>query len=258
MNRRMMLGTAAVVLLFPFSLLGNEKEKPKSADDLDKKVLEIVKKTGDLYKNAKSFHTDGSIVTKVEADGKPQEVKVSAVYDVAKPSQFAVRTKVDGDDAKGPDLVADGKKVFVHRKALKQYTESDPPGSLGDVGLSLLRLDPTFVGMLFANIVGDDPADLLMQGVTSCSYAGLDKVDGTPAHHMKFSQPEFDWELWVASEGKPYILRFSSARKGPNGTATTTETYKNWKLDEAAEKDTFKFEAPKDAKKVDEPGQPSV
>ena len=107
-------------------------------------------------------------------------------------------------------------------------------------------------GMLFANVLADDPGDVLMQGVNSCSYVGKDKVDETPVHRMKFSQEGFDWELWVAAEGKPYILRMIRIADGPDGKMTTTETYKNWKLDGEFAKDTFTFSAPKGVTKVDE------
>jgi hypothetical protein len=71
---------------------------------------------------------------------------------------------------------------------------------------------------------------------------------------MKFVQPQFDWELWVASEGKPVVLRMISISKMGDNQSTTTETYKNWKIDEAPAKDAFTFKAPKDATKVDDFG----
>jgi hypothetical protein len=106
--------------------------------------------------------------------------------------------------------------------------------------------------MAFAHVVAEDPADLLMQGVNSCSYVGLEKVDGTPAHHMKFSQDQFDWEMWVAAEGKPFIVQMLRIAEGENGKVRSTETYKNWKLDAPPGKQAFTFVPPKDAKKVDE------
>jgi hypothetical protein len=255
MNCRVTLGALAIAVLLPLSLLG--KDKPQPADDkLDKKVLEIVKQTGELYKNAKAIHAEGAIDSKMSGDGDAKGVKVSAVYEVARPLSLSLKTKIDGDATKGPDVVADGKKLFIHRKALNQYMEMDSPQTLGEVGLGLLGLNATNTGMLFGNILGDDPADLLMQGVTDCSYVGLDKVDGKPVHRMKFTQPEFEWELWVASEGKPYVLRFVSTREGQGGKIVTTETYKNWKLDSAPAQDTFTFKAPEGVKKVDEFSQP--
>ena len=47
-----------------------------------------------------------------------------------------------------------------------------------------------------------------MQGVKSAKYAGLDTLDGVgKAHHLKFTQDQFDWEVWVAADGDPLIRR---------------------------------------------------
>jgi hypothetical protein len=251
MNFRIALAALAIAALTPSGLGAQDKgQSQPGGDKIDKKVLEVVKQTGDLYKNAKSMHAEGTFATKISGQGQDREVNVTAVYDVEKPNRLSLRTQVGGDTKKGPDVVADGKKLIVYRKALGQYTEQDSPQGLAEIGLGLLRVGRLDTGMLFANILGDDPADLLMQGVTSCSYVGTDKVDGTPVHRMKFSQEGFDWELWVASEGKPYALRMVVTAEGPNGKMHTTETYKNWKLDAAPGKETFTFTAPADATKV--------
>jgi hypothetical protein len=223
------------------------------ADDaIDKKVVDIVKQTGELYKNAKSFHAEADIVTTGGSGSDKRDIKVKAVYDIERPNHLSLKTQVNGDPAKGPDVIADGKKLTIFGKSRKQYTEEIAPEKLEEVGRILLNIGPTLTGMLFANILADNPSDMLMDGVNSCSYAGKEKVDDTPVHRMKFSQNEFDWELWVAAEGKPYILRMIRIADEPGGKVTTTETYKNWKLDGEIAKDTFTFSAPKDAQKVDE------
>ncbi|HEV8060306.1 MAG TPA: DUF2092 domain-containing protein [Gemmataceae bacterium] len=252
MNCRVALCALAFALVLPLSLLSSARAKPLPAvDDLDKKVLEIVKKTGDLYKDAKSIQAEGNFDSKITGQGDDKEIKVSASYEVAKPLSLSLKTKVDGDAKKGPNVIADGKNLFIYQKGMKQYMEQDSPATLGEIGLGLLMLDSNYTGMLFANILGDDPADLLMQGVTACSYVGLDKVGETPVHRMKFTQQEFEWELWVASEGKPYVMRFISTREGNGIKIVTTETYKNWKLDAPAAKETFTFKAPEGVAKVD-------
>ncbi len=224
----------------------------RAEDKLDKKVLELCKQVGDLYKNAKTLHAEGTIVTKIDNNGEKREINVTAVYDIERPNRLSLKTTLDGDAKKGPDIVSDGKKLTVYRKALKQYVEEDAPKDVSGLGAKVLSIGPATTGILVPNILNDDPADGLLQGVNSCSYVGLDKVDGTSAHHMKFSQDQFDWEMWVAAEGKPFVLRMSQSVDGGNGKATSTETYKKWTVDAPAGKDSFTFSPPKDATKVDE------
>jgi hypothetical protein len=221
-------------------------------DKIDKKVVDIVNQCSALYKSAKAMHAEGAIATTVDNNGQKREFNVAAVFDVERPNHLSVKTKLDGDAKKGPDVIADGKHLTVYRKALKQYVEEDSPDGLGDIGMRLLQVGPGQVGMLFPHVMADDPADLLMQGVNSCSHAGKDKVDDTPVNRLKFSQDGFDWEMWVAAEGKPYILRMIRIQDGENGKVTTTETYRNWKFDAPPAKEAFTFSVPADAKKVDE------
>ena len=164
-----------------------------------------MKQTGEL-RDAKSLHAEADIVSKVEVATRSVKSRSRRFMTSNGPSGLSFKTEFDGDQ-KGPDVVADGEKLTIHAKGRKEYTEEDTPSSLGDIGIRLLQLGPAMAGMLFANVLADDPADLLMQGVNSCSYVGKDKVDGTEVHRMKFSQDGFDWDLWVAVEGKPYIFR---------------------------------------------------
>src|SRR5262249_27358099 len=164
---------------------------------------------------------------------------VAAVYEIERPNHLALKTEFNGDPKKGPNVVTDGKKLTVYRKALKQYLQEESPQNLAEIGMRLMQVGPAMTGMLFINVLAADPAEQLMDGVNSSSYVGPDKVDGMPVHRMKFSQDQFDWEMWVAAEGKPFVLRMIRIADGPNGKVTTTETYKNWKLDAAPPKDAF-------------------
>jgi len=238
--------TVAVVCLVPAA----------RADDLDKKVVDIVKEVGALHKGAKSLHVQGTIVTTVGEGDKKKETRVAVTIDLEKPNHFALRGTAQDDKNAGATVVSDGKNLFVNPKRLKQYTESDAPSDFSDIGIVLQRMGFPNSGLLFQNVLGDDPADLLMQGVTACSHAGKEKVGGVDAHHLKFSQPEFDWELWVAAEGKPFVMKAAVKRSTDDGEMTVVETYENWKLDAAPEKDVFKFTPPADNKKVDEFEQP--
>jgi hypothetical protein len=224
----------------------------RAEDKLDKKVVELCKKVGNLYKNAKTMHTEGTLGTKIDNNGEKQEINVTAVFDFERPNHFSFKTVLGGDPKKGPDVISDGKKLTIYRKAIQQYVQEDAPKDIHELSDKLLPIGPAATGILFPNILNEDPADALMQGVNSCSYVGLDKVDGTSAHHMKFSQDQFNWEMWVAAEGKPFVLQMSRSADGDNVKMTATETYKNWTVDAPAGKDSFTFAPAKDATKVDE------
>ena len=121
--------TAFTSALFAgLALLGPVLTAGLNADDqIDKKVVEIVKQTGELYKNAKSFHVEGRLSASSSGQRQKRDIKVKAVYDIERPNRLSLKTEFDGDRAKGPDVIADGKKLTIYGKARKQYTQEDSP-----------------------------------------------------------------------------------------------------------------------------------
>ncbi len=239
------------VVLLP--VLAARGEEPKK-DALDKKVLDILKEVGAIYKNAKSFHCEAEMETNTTEGDKKQQNKVATTIDYQKLNLFAMHARnLDKKDA-GIDVVSDGKKLFAHMQRLHQYTEADAPTDLSELGRGVLRFGVGNIGLVTPNVLNEDPYEALMEGVTECSYAGKEQVGGTAAHHLKFVQPGMDWELWVAVEGKPLVLKAVTTISSDERKAVTTDTYKSWKFDEAPEKDTFTFKPPADANKVEEFG----
>jgi len=96
--------------------------------------------------------------------------------------------------------------------------------------------------------------EALLEGVTEGKHVGMEKVGGKEAHHLTFKQPNLDWEIWVAAEGEPFVLKAKSVLETQNGKLSTIETYSNWKLNPDLNNDVFKFKAPEEAKKVDRLG----
>src|SRR5580692_8475255 len=70
----------------------------RAEDKLDKKAVELCKKVGNFYNNAKK-----------------REINVAAVYDIERPNRLSLKTQMDGDSKKGPDIISDGKKLTVYR-----------------------------------------------------------------------------------------------------------------------------------------------
>jgi hypothetical protein len=244
---RRILVLSLLALACPAVSVRADDAKPKEPD---KKVADLVKQATDLYKNAKTLHVEAAVETHVEAADQKRDITSAAVYDLEKPNLFALVTKLNGDDNAGPNVVCDGKSLFVHAKRLKQYIETEAPEDLAGVGRVLPPLGHTSTGMLFQNLLSDEPYETLMDGVTECAYQGKEKVNGIEAHHLTFAQPDMKWELWVAAEGKPLVLKASSTRDIENGKMTTVETYREWKVDGNPAKSVFAFHAPEGVKKV--------
>jgi outer membrane protein assembly factor BamB len=223
--------------------------EPKPAN-LDAKAVKVVKQAAALYKGARSLHAELELQTTVSQGKDERKIEITAGVEMKRPNSFAFRSRYPKDADAGLELVSDGQTLYAHARRLKQYTESKAPSDLDGVGKALTRFGHTSTGMLFQNVLAEDPDEVLLDSVTSCAYAGQEKVGEALAHHMKLKQPDLEWEVWVAAEGKPFVLKIVTRAAGDEVKIVTVETYRKWKADHQPDDAAFKFVPPADAEKV--------
>jgi hypothetical protein len=222
---------------------------PKPAD-LDANAVKIIKQAAALYKNAQALHADAELETTVKEGKEERKIEITANVDLKRPNHFALRTRYAKDADAGLELVCDGQTLYAHARRLKQYTEAKAPADLAGVGRALTRFGHTSTGMLFQNALAEDPDEVLLDTVTSCTYVGQEKVGEANAHHLTFKQPDLEWEAWVAAEGKPFVLKVVTRFANEEVKMVTVETYKQWKVDHEPGDAAFKFVPPAGAMKV--------
>jgi hypothetical protein len=223
--------------------------EPKPVE-LDARVVKIVKQAAALYRDARAMHADAEVETTVTQGKEERKIAITAGVDFRRPNQFALRSRHAKDADAGLEVVCDGETLYAHARRLKQYTEAKAPADLAAVGKALTRFGHPATGMLFQNVLAEDPDDMLLDGVTSCAYVGQEKVGEAKADHVKLKQPDLEWEVWVAAEGKPFVLKVVTRTASEEAKVVTVETYTKWKVDHKPDEGTFKFVAPADAKKV--------
>jgi hypothetical protein len=242
---------ALVALLLGLAPVVRAAEEPGPNNaGLDRKVVEVVKQVAALHKGARALHVEAVLATTVTRGKQTQQIEVTSTIDLERPNRFALRARFVKDANAGLEVVCDGKSLCALGRRMKQYTESQAPADLAGVGKFVPRFGHPTTGMLFQNVLAEDPDEVLLDGVTSAAYAGTEVVGGTRAHHLRLRQPDLDWELRVAAEGKPFVLKVASTTPTEDGKVVTVETYKNWKLDGTPDRDAFTFTPPADARKV--------
>ena len=191
-------GLLLAVALSDGVVLGQEAGQ-KPAQSASPTAETVLRRTADYCRNARSISLD---LVRIQKMG-PQTVRLASSFAFQRPNKFALRTK---GAAGGIDVVSDGKKLYVSLGPLRKHTEADAPASLDD-----LAGNPIVQGMLQFTLLPDlcaaDPYQKLMEGVSKASYLGLVELDGAKSHHLRFTQDQFDWELWVAADGDPLIRR---------------------------------------------------
>jgi hypothetical protein len=169
-----------------------------------------------------------------------------------KPNKLRVQTE---SGMMAANLISDGAKLVTHLPAMQTYTEAAAPASF-----DAMLQDPAASGgpggLFILQLLASDPYAALMDGVTSSQYIGQEQIDGRDVHHLKFTQQQFTWEMWVDADEAPLVRRVSVdmsqalggfAPPGSQATSmqsTTTGTFSNWKFNEPAPTGTFAFTPP--------------
>jgi uncharacterized protein (TIGR03067 family) len=223
------------------------KTQANAADGkLDPKVVQLIRQVGEFVQAAKTIRADG-LISMVAVDDLR---KVQVSYSIEAPNRLRLRSHPVGNDQAYIEMVCDGSRFYVYDAARSEYTDEAPLRGVGDMGDRLFSLGIPNAGILFRNLLSDDPSETLMTGVLSCAYAGIERIDDRAAHYLKFSQADFNWELWVAEEGPPVVLKMRSVFAGDRGTVFV-ESYRQWEIDGRFPEGSFKFEVPQRSKKVD-------
>jgi peroxiredoxin len=232
--------------------------QPAGQDQSQKNPAErVLRQVADFYVQLDSFQVDGTHNLLIQGPEKKHAMASESTIVVQRPNRLAMRQK---QGAQGIDLICDGEHLFVYVPTLQRYTEEKAPATFQE-----MLHNPTLARMgagspFFLNLLAADPYQAMTEGVTSSSYVGQEKIDGTTAHHVKLVQKDLDWDLWVAAGPQPLVLRqvmdmtkaVKAQGQAPEGTKVTTEqTYKNWKVNVNPSADAFAFRAPEGTQKVE-------
>jgi len=207
-----------------------------------------------------------SVEVEVRRERTFGEITVRNTLDIKfqRPNRFALRTEGAG---LALTVVSDGKTVSTSVPQLQRYTEAEAPASLAGLTAAPLvkatLIKATLIGSLFPELLADDPYEQLMTGVKTSKYAGIETLNGSKAHLLKFTQDELDWEVWVAADGDPLIRRVRmdltksimnrpGAEELKGQKLLLLQDFKEWRIDRKPDESAFAFTPPKGSSKVDD------
>jgi thiol-disulfide isomerase/thioredoxin len=265
----LLFGSLACVALFPHS---SAAAVPLPAEvAVAAEADAVLKKVAEFYLARQSASTEITLEAQQAFPGEAKrDEKMTATLTVARPNLLAFRLHPKSDDG-AVTMISDGKTLWSHIPATKQFTVNDVPAKLDD----LLRDAPEigmFMGQLglLTELFRDHPRDLIANGLSVLRLVGTESVDGIECTRIHGEQEEMDWDAWFQTGEQPALRKFAySPLKGMLATAPeevkeklkaaridVTVSYAPWKFDAALPEKTFAFEPPKNAKKVAEFGPP--
>lgn len=210
-----------------------EAKKETAASAIDEKTEKVLRDLSAFYKSLKSVSMTMSSEMAVEAPGKQNQMTSTFSVIFERPNKIAMKLQ---SGKLGGTMVSDGTNLSLYSPIVNQYIKASAPPSLAAVfgTLDFQVISGGFSSLSLLEAVTDnDPYTQIVQDVTKAEYVGLEKTNETSLHHMKFTQKEISWDLWVDEGKEPWIRKvtadMSKILGGQQGQVP--EELKNLKLD---------------------------
>jgi peroxiredoxin len=256
-----------VLILVMLPLTTACRETANAASDepaIEPEVREVIQALSDYYRQARTLQTEVETAMRVKAQGMDTTMSSTYQFALQRPNRIALILK---SGMMGATMISDGKHFYVHLPMMNQYTMDEAPATLDDLGGhgGMMAMAMGGGGAMFLQpLLAPDPAEALLEDVNEARHAGTVEIDGARAHHLKLKQDQFDSQLWVLTGDRPLIHKISvdmsrvMAEAGEDTPAfmkgmemQIDVAFRNWKVNEDLPPETFRFEPPEDAEKVD-------
>ncbi len=217
------------------------------ATDVDARADRVLRAMGEWLSTAQTFTFHADITyDSPTADG--QMIQYGGVADVWVRRPDLLRVEFRGDEAHR-QIICDGSKFVIFGLAMDLYAVTEVPAEIGAaVDLVFERYG---FSVPIADFVYPDPYAVLIESVESGYYVGRHNVDGTPCHHLAFSQEAIDWQIWIDDGPRPVPRKLLITYKGSPGSPQYTARLSNWDIEPDVTAHWFRFEPPAGAHQIE-------
>ncbi len=253
------LSAQSGVLTSPGHAASASKDSASASTQMDEKSGQIMKGVGAFYKNLKGFTQTMSTDMKISAADK--QTSMTSVFKVAfaRPNKFFLNLE---SGKMGGQMVCDGKTAYLYTPVLNKYMSVPAPENLSQV---FDTIDYQIVGggfssmSLIESMCNSDPYKQIMADVLKVEHIGQEKVGADDCDHLRFTQKEFTWDMWVKQGKEPWIVQVTAdmskvlANKpgAPQGiSALLTCSYTNTQANVEPTADQLAFKKPEGAQEV--------
>lgn len=214
---------------------------------LDARADEILKSMSTFMAATPRFAFEAE-ETYDELPGDEPRVLLSNIRRVAveRPRRFFA--DVEGDSLNRA-VWLDGHAVFTLDKPTLTYSTFESPGTI-DATLDTL-IDKYGLNIPLAELFYTDAYKVLTEQVTYSRYLGLHRAASVPCHHLVFSQPTIEWQIWIEAGEQPLPRKMVITYVREPGEPQYTATITKWNLTPAFPEGLFSFEVPEGAERVD-------
>jgi hypothetical protein len=222
--------------------------KPAEAtNSIEPTALETLQRMSDLLKNATQITFTASTMREQPATtGQLLEFFYNSHVSMVRPN--LLRIDIQGDIWTA-SIWYDGKKITLMDPRTTFYAQKDAPATIDETVTFLIEKFQTPLPM--TTLLLSDVAKKAKEGLKTGSEAGVVMIDGIKCRQLAFTEEEADWQLWVEDGPNPLPKRLSVTYKKIEGLPHVSIMFSDWNLDAVIPANTFIFNMPAGATKVD-------
>jgi hypothetical protein len=248
LRNALLLGLLAGLLAVPCAHAQTTSAAPgqPAASAVDPAAIQALRDMGAFLQTLKRFRVSVELTgERVLADGQKLQHVATASLDVDRPNRIRA---VMNSARSHRELFYDGATVTLYTPAQKYYSTVAFSGTLAEL---VDRLEEKYAVQL-------PLSDLFLWGtpaapvdrIESAMNAGQDFVDEELCDHYAFRQGEIDWQVWIATGGKPLPRKIVVTYRGDEARPQSISLI-DWNLKPTFKDTVFKFTPPKGATKIE-------
>lgn len=214
--------------------------------EVDGEADRVLKGMGEFLNAAREFTFRADVSYDAVVAG--QRVQLGGAADIASRRPARLRVSFDGDERKSR-LFFDGSTITILDAERDLYAVTEVPPETG------AALDFIFEKYGFsvplADLLYPDPYEVLMAKTRTGFLVGRHEIEGTPCHHLAFSQDAIDWQIWIEAGTKPIPRKLVITYKNEPGAPQYTARLSGWNFEPKLSEGSFRFQPPNGASRME-------
>ena len=200
----------------------------------------ILYEMGEYLRTAREFTFHADITNDVVSTSGPM-VQYGGASDVSVRRPDRLYVDYSGDRRRSRVFI-DGRRFTFYGMALGVYATTEVPPDL-DAAIDHV-FDTYGFSVPIADLLYSDPYAVLTENVWSGFWVGRHSIDGTPCHHLAFSQELIDWQIWIEDGPRPVPRKLVVTHKNEPGAPQYTAKLSGWDFEPRLSDHCFRFDPP--------------
>ena len=213
---------------------------------IEAQATKLLKASTDFLAGQQRFHVETRNTLEVVLKSGQ---KIQLGHGVRMWAERPDKLRSDRFDVSGQSFFYDGKSLTMFEPGGRTYATVAAPGTLeGMLDMARTQLD---IVMPAGDLIYRNAYDILMADVTQGFVVGKSVVEGARCDHLAFRAPNVDWQIWIQEGPEPLPRKLVITSRDQAGAPQFSVVFARWDLKPTATPQTFVFEAPSGAKRVE-------